>query len=151
MKYICVQAFSEIWRIRQVKDFRLWELNWLMRNLSSHVFSPTLGCLVWRKWWRKERFTLPRGCFHSPLEGGRTSSALGMCVDTQIMWWPEALVVLQWPLGSTTPILLVSRTNKCSEMSLEILEAWAPSGWSIDISCRDNERLDQLLFVSVTH
>lgn len=32
--------------------------------------------------WKKGGSTLPVDCFHSPREGGRTSSASGMFVDT---------------------------------------------------------------------
>lgn len=45
---------------------------------SSYIFLPE-----WCESVGERRSTQPTGGFHSPLRGGRTSSALGMCVDTQ--------------------------------------------------------------------
>ncbi len=67
----------------RVMHFGLCEVNWLMR--VSVIFQPCTFrrlSVLRRKVLEKGDSLCPRGCFHSPLEGGRTSSALGMCVDT---------------------------------------------------------------------
>lgn len=74
------------------------------------------------------------------------------CVSTPItliMWWPEALVVLHWPLGSTTSISLVNRSQKTLKCplrlnldSLSLISAERKvlqSFQSTDMSCRDSK------------
>lgn len=83
MKYICVERYLSVCvqqGVRRVTGFCSFEIYWLVKYPSSSAFSQLL--VLCGESTGERRFTLPRGCFHSPLEVDRTSSALGMCADT---------------------------------------------------------------------
>lgn len=138
MKHICVEGLFSVFCNRlgicRVLHFRLSELNSLMRYPSFSVFVQYLSYLssVWcGESVGERRFTLPVGCFPSPLEGGRTHSALGMCVDTHypdhVMAWSPCSPSVTFRVSNTH---LIGQQNACKLWNVPwdcVWTAWAPS------------------------
>lgn len=89
------------------------------QNYTTLIYQRYIGCSIHHlqssdislpEWCGESvgerRSTLPTGCFHSSLRGGRTSSALGMCVDTQ-----NSDHVMAWSLGSSPLTFRVRSTH----------------------------------------
>ena len=84
MKYICVEGFLsvfiyEVCRMAELSPIRGKAADEVSVVLSLYTSLRLRGF----KSVGEKRFTLPMGCFHSLLEGGRTRSASGMCANTR--------------------------------------------------------------------